>query len=69
MQQSDRHEMDSEVNTVTLDQAAPSLSDPLWARALSLISPVGVSSSPSYGDITRKKSTESSGFFYEYSFE
>ena len=69
MQQLDRHEMDSEVNTVTLDQAGSSLSDRLWAGAPSLISPVGVSSPPSYGDITRKKSAESSGFSDEDSFE
>ena len=60
MQQLDGHEMDSEVNIVTPDQAGPSLSDLLWVGAPSLISPIGVSSPPSHPNITRKKMAKSS---------
>ena len=52
MQQSNGHDMDSEAITVTLDQVSPSLSDPLWVGAPSLITPIGVSSPPYYADIS-----------------
>ena len=53
--------MEPELNIVTSDQAGQSSLVPPWAREPSQVSPIGFSSPPSYVDIARKKSAESSG--------
>ena len=55
--------MSPTVNTVPMEQAGPSISEPPWAGEplhQNYVSPISVNSSPSYADITKKKMSDSS---------